>query len=524
MRILQVSNSCFQPIPPNNWGALEKIIWHYKTNLEKLGHHVDILNIDQVENFNDYDIVHTYLAYDAHELIKRGVDYVFSFNDHNIYLIGKNSPSYHFNLEAIKKSQITLVSAYYLIEFFENLPIYITHGVDTELYNPGNNKERDGILVVGNNGLYGENEKITDRKGFKFSTQIAKMLGENITIAGPQNNKRFFDQNKEIEEYERCKILYDLNDKELLEQFHKHKYLIHASTIEAGNPPLTITEAMASGLNVYASNCGDIEFLNSFELKDHDYLNFINLFNDRKNKFNQQGQYEHMKKNFDWSVITRDLEELYNSIKKNSLQNQIFKLYKDTLQQEKTLNKFDSVYEFDLNFKNGFVFKNPKENINGLIKVIDRDNGSLVAQYQMRPDFWFQLYTEYYVKWGLEITNEKQEIIWDYTLSLKDQKIKINVEQTNSYILDNWLDSINEFAENHQCEIDVFVEINTNKQYDRLNINLEQKSEKQYSIVYNIGFFFEENGDFDTKKHPINPMKISVKNVPRSILRMPLVT
>lgn len=57
-------------IPPNNWGAVESLIWDYSEFLTKKGHIVDILNTTNLQdvaycvNNVDYDFIH--LQYDDH--------------------------------------------------------------------------------------------------------------------------------------------------------------------------------------------------------------------------------------------------------------------------------------------------------------------------------------------------------------------------------------------------------------------------------------------------------------------------
>ena len=59
MRIAQI-NPGHMNIPPDSWGAVEKIIWYYKLELEKLGHEVSIKYINEI-NQNDFDIVHVHM-------------------------------------------------------------------------------------------------------------------------------------------------------------------------------------------------------------------------------------------------------------------------------------------------------------------------------------------------------------------------------------------------------------------------------------------------------------------------------
>ncbi len=38
MKICQVDPGCGIPIPPPSWGAIEKIVWEFHNNINKLGH------------------------------------------------------------------------------------------------------------------------------------------------------------------------------------------------------------------------------------------------------------------------------------------------------------------------------------------------------------------------------------------------------------------------------------------------------------------------------------------------------
>lgn len=260
MRILQVNAANFQPIPPNGWGAIEKIIWAYAVEMKKLGHTVDILHLGEVPDFSIYDVVHCH-AYDlALDLFGRGVPYIYTFHDHNVYLQGKGSQLYRENLKAMKGAALAIVPAPYLIDYFAGVPVYLEHGVDVEIYKAeyrGFGLSRTGILCVGNNGLCGEVERITDRKGFIPAIRQAEAWGLPITIAGPSKvNKQFFKENPPP--YSETTLLYDLSDEDLVRLYKTHEYLLHLTEIEAGHPPLTILEALASGLKVAATNCGDV--------------------------------------------------------------------------------------------------------------------------------------------------------------------------------------------------------------------------------------------------------------------------
>jgi len=101
MKVVNVTPGLI-PIPPNGWGAVEKIIWETHNALLKLGHDSRIEYLDDVK---DYDVVHIHVANLALMAYERGIPYYFTMHDHHAYLYGKDSHAYKENLEAIKKQK-----------------------------------------------------------------------------------------------------------------------------------------------------------------------------------------------------------------------------------------------------------------------------------------------------------------------------------------------------------------------------------------------------------------------------------
>ena len=77
-------------IPPNGWGAIEKIIWNYKLQLEQFGHQVDIKFSNEIEH-NQYDIVHCHTANQSIDLSNKGISNIFTLHDHHTVVWGKDS-------------------------------------------------------------------------------------------------------------------------------------------------------------------------------------------------------------------------------------------------------------------------------------------------------------------------------------------------------------------------------------------------------------------------------------------------
>src|SRR5574343_653231 len=120
MRIAQINLGLIS-IPPKSWGAIEKVIWNYKLQLEKLGHTVDVVFPWEIYEGGKlkYDIVHFHAANQAiEEWNNHNIPYVFSMHDHHVVRYGKLSTLYDNNFLAMKKSVASITYAEYLLDYF----------------------------------------------------------------------------------------------------------------------------------------------------------------------------------------------------------------------------------------------------------------------------------------------------------------------------------------------------------------------------------------------------------------------
>ena len=254
MRIAQITPGVI-PIPPNGWGAVEKIIWEYTKVLRSLGHHVEILYSSQV-NPGDWDVVHVHMANLALDLKSRGIPYIFSHHDHHAYHYGKNSFTYLENLEAIKGSLVSFVHAKYLVDYFGggDKIRYLSHGANIEdyIFSDRSSQVKNGeasLLMMANNGLGGD--KMYDRKGFKYGIESARKLDLPITIICPSDNASLINA---IPKYQKLTTKYDLDYKQSLDEIRKHHVFLNPSMVEAGHPNLTVTEMLSLGIPVVGTS------------------------------------------------------------------------------------------------------------------------------------------------------------------------------------------------------------------------------------------------------------------------------
>ncbi len=254
MRIAQITPGVI-PIPPNGWGAVEKIIWEYTKVLRSLGHEVEILYSGEIKP-GEWDIVHVHMANLALDLKSRGIPYVFSHHDHHAYHFGKDSDVYRENLEAIEGSVLTFVHAKYLVDYFgggDNIR-YLSHGVNIWDYQFKDRSDEImsgnvSLLMLANNGLGGD--KMYDRKGFRYGVESARLLDLPITIICPQSNSDLIES---IDPYEKLTVKYNLGYSETLDEINNHNIFLNPSMLEAGHPNLTVTEMISLGIPVVGTS------------------------------------------------------------------------------------------------------------------------------------------------------------------------------------------------------------------------------------------------------------------------------
>ena len=254
MKICHVDPACGLSIPPKDWGAIEKIIWEFEVNQTTLGHDSTHKMASDIK-LGDYNIVHCHVANLAIGLQERGIPYIYQLHDHHVLHYGKDSHVYKENLKAIEGSLISLMPANWLVKYFDNHPkcIYFSHGVNVDEFYPkhSNTKPKSPkLLMLANNGLGGD--RAFDRKGFQFGIGLAMLNDLEITIAGPSNNKHFFNNNLWTLNYPKLNLVFDTPNNKLLELYHNHHIFLHPTMLEAGHPNLTMIEAMAAGLPVIA--------------------------------------------------------------------------------------------------------------------------------------------------------------------------------------------------------------------------------------------------------------------------------
>ena len=320
MKICQIHPACGIDVPPKDWGAIEKIVWELHLNFLAHGHESEIKFATEI-NPGDFDIVHCHVGNLALMLQEQNVPYVFQLHDHHAYHYGKDSHVFRENMKAIEGSIMTLVPARYLVDYFDHPKVqYFAHGVNTKEFYPIDKPQptEPKLLMVANNGLAGNPG--FDRKGFEYGIALAQSRNLSITVAGPSNNKHFFNNHLWTLAYPKLNIIFDLPNSELLNLYHQHDIFVHPTMLEAGHPNLTMIEAVAAGLPVIADWEHETVFHGGWRAP-RDVFEMAKGLDDIINNWdNYRQRCLDTSKELDWFNRTKKLVELYERSFKGDLQ------------------------------------------------------------------------------------------------------------------------------------------------------------------------------------------------------------
>jgi autotransporter strand-loop-strand O-heptosyltransferase len=454
MRIAQITPGVI-PIPPNGWGAVEKIIWEYTKVLRNLGHHVEILYTDDVKQ-GEWDVVHVHMANLALLLKDKGIPYVFSHHDHHAYHFGKDSDVYKKNLEAIKGSVLSFVHAKYLVDYFESLPQlrYLGHGANIEDYEfiDRSNEVMSGqtkLLMMANNGLGGN--VMYDRKGFIPGIEAARKLNLPITIVCPgKGNKELLSQ---VNPYDKLKVLYDLNYEDTLSEMSKYHIFLNPSMLEAGHPNLTVTESICRGIPVVGTAESQIPGQKVVDLKSDLTVDPDEIADSISEVISNYSHYvldcKENRSLLSWEVVVSRMLMDYVKFSKISQKKLILDDYSRKIQRNHRRNEHGYYHWFN---DSPYFYKSSKpNNLWDCVVFRDSKTGSVHGYYDNTSDRrgWYRQNDVHwkFIDWEIVIKDNSKdgEVI---KMDLRGQHVLIKNGMTQSL---NKRDLIQRFVESTGC-------------------------------------------------------------------------
>lgn len=452
MKIIQITPGNI-PIPPNGWGAVEKVIWEYKMVLESLGYQTEIRYANEVENLPD-QIVHVHMANLALLLNQRGIPYVFSMHDHHVEHFGKDSSWYKDNYEAIKNAKLAFLHSKHLIPYFDNMPniVYLPHGVNLNDYKFTDRSERvrqrpHRLFMMANNGLAGD--PLVDRKGFLLGIEAAKRLGLEIGIVCPRKRNEEFFQHHNVE-YDKLEIFYDMDYLGSIDKMSEYDIFLHPSNLEAGHPNLTLVEAISMGIPVVGVMDKNTELKGMIKV-DRDVGELVKGIQKAINTYDTQVQLcENYRTDISWNMVVSKMVQEYKLAYDIREKDQLLNTYiniKPTHQEKKTGDR-----GYKAEFKQGSAFlKGSVFNEKSTIHFVDQKTSRTyyISNAGKEPSFWAKINTPYdqYIDWKIQV-KQGIRILFEKKIELQGKRILV----TPTTVLDNGLlDYVKKFQKTTGC-------------------------------------------------------------------------
>lgn len=269
------------------------------------------------------------------------------------------------------------------------------------------------------------------------------------------------------------------------------------STFECN--PIVLKEAISYGLKIIARNLPQYENL---------YQEYITPI-----------------VNNNISDISKKLVELVNSnqdyvIKvENDLSNKMIQFYKNVLKSEFVKNK-QLISNIKIN--NHFVltpFIEVLTTADSLFEVNFFDENNLFYSNTIKGNSWVKVFRQYYTNWKIEI-KEKNNLIFSEYLNLKNRRVYISFESKSLGDTLAWIPYCEEFRKKHDCELIVSTFLNYLFVDQYQNIEFVNPGTPVLNIFsqYQIGWFYNENGEFDSNKHPFDFKKQPLQKTATDIL------
>ena len=264
--------------------------------------------------------------------------------------------------------------------------------------------------------------------------------------------------------------------------------------------PLVVREAINYGIKIMTRNLP--QYMGMFD----EYITPI-----------KSNNYEDIKNTL---IQLLDSNTTYEIDTKRDFKKELLDFYKEVNNVSKTLNNpITKSYNVNNHFVvNPFIEISGEEETNFEITFID-EGGNVIYQNNLAINSWVKLNREYYTKWTIRV-KEDNNLIFSNILNLENRRVYISFGSKSLGDSLAWIPYCEEFRKKHNCELIVSTFLNDLFKDQYPNIEFVEPGETVYDIYaqYQLGWFYNENGEFDSNKHPFDFKKQPLQKTATDIL------
>lgn len=166
---------------------------------------------------------------------------------------------------------------------------------------------------------------------------------------------------------------------------------------------------------------------------------------------------------------------------------------------------------FNVNFiNNPFLEIKGISNSDFLVKFYDEKNECHYTN-TIKSNSWVRLNRQWFTKWTIRVWENGEDLIYEYTLDLKDKKVFIAFESKSLGDTLAWAPYALEFQKLHQCKVVLSTFWNKILDYPELEL-VEPGTSVNCYAMYKIGYFYDSN------REPVEPNTIPLQKAATNIL------
>ena len=183
-------------------------------------------------------------------------------------------------------------------------------------------------------------------------------------------------------------------------------------------------------------------------------------------------------------------------------------------------NKVTPKNTININFVRGaFVeVKGPKE-ANYRIRFVNNITGEMPYETTIKNNMWTKCTIEYFIEWRIEIY-ENEERIHTHIYDATDKRVYIAFDSKALGDTRAWIPYADEFRKKHKCKVicstfmnELFVD-----QYPDIEFVKPGVSVDNLYAMYSLGLFYNEDGNVNKQKNPVDPKHQPMQKMATDIL------
>jgi len=145
-------------------------------------------------------------------------------------------------------------------------------------------------------------------------------------------------------------------------------------------------------------------------------------------------------------------------------------------------------------------------NVDDNYDVIFYDGEKIIHQTTLKNNMWTKVNRKYYTNWRVVVFNSRGLKIFEKKINLNNKRVYISLGSKSLGDTLAWVPYLEEFRKQHNCELIVSTFLNElfAEQYPNIEFVKPGQVLNYLYAMYELGWFYNDNGDVDYFKHPNN--------------------